>query len=141
MIAPVEEAAAEADQAEEELDDVICEECADTARLVPDPGRPSRGDIERHVAQAHVPFRPWCKHCVEGRAPDDPHRRQLEDEEGAVPKVSVDYCFLKAEEGDGMTRTVLVLHAKPSRVVAATCVVGKGREDPDVVPWVVAQVR
>ena len=58
-----------------------------------------------------------------------------------MPKVSVDYCFLKAEEGDAVTRTVLVLHARPSKAVAATCVQGKGREDPHAVPWLVGQLR
>ena len=89
----------------------------------------------------HVPFRPWCKHCVSGRAPDDPHSREVEENENEVPTISVDYCFLRVEEGDGVSRTALVLHAKPNRLVAATCVQGKGREDPEAVTWLIAQLR
>ena len=41
----------------------------------------------------HVPFRSWCKHCVMGRAKDDPHFKGL-DEAREVPRVGTDYMWL-----------------------------------------------
>jgi len=108
-------------------------------RCAPDPGQPTRGERSRHEL-THLPFRPWRRHCVEGRAPDDPHRAGPADEERGVPKVSLDYGFM-GQEGEEGQRTILVIKARPSRAVASRCVIGKGRADPAAVPWVVAQLR
>ena len=104
-----------------------------------DPGQPTREERSRHEL-THLPFRRWCRHCVEGRAPDDPHMCGPCDEERGVPKVSLDYGFMKREGEEGQ-RTILVIKARPSRAVASRCVTGKGRDDPVAVPWVVAQLR
>ena len=118
-------------------------EGAEAARVrgLRDPGQPTKAEREQHEL-FHVPFRPWCKHCVEGRAVDDPHRRQEEDSEGEtrLPKVSVDYGFMKLD-GEETPRILLVLKAKPSRVVAARCVTAKGREDPTAAAWLVANLQ
>jgi len=133
--------AAEADEngaaAEEEPQEPSPEDHC--VRCAPDPGQPTRGERSRHEL-THLPFRPWCKHCVDGRAPDDPHGAGPADEERGVPKVSLDYAYMK-REGEEEQRTILVVKARPSRAVASRCVVGKGREDPAAVPWVVAQLR
>ena len=45
-----------------------------------------------HTATA----RPWCKHCVHGAAAEYPHRTVVgEAGESVVPRVMLDYCFLK----------------------------------------------
>ena len=43
----------------------VCEECPSAIKLLPDPGRPTRSEIVEHYL-THLPFRPWCKHCVVG---------------------------------------------------------------------------
>ncbi len=108
-------------------------------RGAPDPGQPTRGERARHEL-THLPFRPWCPACVMGRAPDDPHAAGPPDEERGVPKVSLDYGFM-AREGEDGQRTILVLKARPEKVVASRCVIGKGRADPTAVPWVLEQLR
>ena len=44
----------------------------------------------------HCPSRPWCKPCVHGQAADYPHRTVVGEIVGStVPRVMMDYCFLK----------------------------------------------
>ena len=35
---------------------------------------PTREEWERHKL-THVPFRSWCKQCVEGKAVNNPHKK------------------------------------------------------------------
>ena len=106
----------------------------------PDPRKPSSAEISRHRL-IHLPFRPWCPDCVVGRAPDDPHAASKRDEEDrALPKVSVDYAFMSLNDEEE-SRTILLLKAQPSKIVAARCTTGKGRADPEAVPWMIEQLR
>ena len=60
-------------------------------RGMKDPAEPSHDERARHEL-THVPFRPWCRHCVSGKAADDPHQRRHERrEEPEVAKASIDY--------------------------------------------------
>jgi hypothetical protein len=46
----------------------------------------------------HIPFRSWCRHCVRGKAVEDPHRKNTDDDhDGKVPVVSMDYFWLGCE--------------------------------------------
>jgi hypothetical protein len=54
--------------------------------------------------------------------------------------VSLDYAFLTESQG-GAIRTVLVLKAQPSGMIAARIVDGKGRADGSAAAWVVDQLR
>ena len=75
---------------------------AERARVLPDPGDPTPCQVEEHRASGHVPFRSWCRHCVEGRATGEQHRRRS----GArtVCVFSFDYLFLDAA-GNEVKRT------------------------------------
>ena len=42
--------------------------------------RPSQLEVAEHEA-THCPFRPWCRHCVRGRASNTQHRCNQEDKE------------------------------------------------------------
>ena len=44
----------------------------------------------------------WCKHCVYGRARNDPHFKAKDDEDGK-PKLSWDYMYMH-EEGSERSR-------------------------------------
>ena len=39
-----------------------------------DPAQPTREERARHEL-TNLPFRTWCRHCVAGKAADDPHER------------------------------------------------------------------
>ena len=75
------------------------------AKMNPEVHKPTRQEIKRHE-KTHCPFRPWCRHCVRGRAANAQHRRmqtsQAEedcDDKPKVPRVAMDYFFMsKADE-------------------------------------------
>ena len=130
------------EQGQEVEDDEVLEQAIEDheVKAAPDPGQPSRAEVARHRL-THLPFRPWCPDCVRGRAPDNPHvSGQGGEEEQTVPKVSVDYAFMSLDD-DEEVRTILTMKARPSKIVAAKCVKGKGRADPSAVPWLVEQLR
>ena len=104
-----------------------------------DPAQPTREERARHEL-THLPFRTWCRHCVAGKAADDPHERGEPEEEGGLPKSSIDYGSIKLADEDG-GRTVIIYKAKPKGAVGAKCVAAKGREDPRTTPWIVEQLR
>ena len=113
-------------------------------RAVRDPGQPTREEREHHEL-THLPFRPWCEHCVAGRAPNDPHPRRAPQEHEGPPRVSVDYGFVGERAGDDeevdAKRTILVMKVEGCGAVMARCVKGKGRADPFAVKWLLDQLR
>ena len=63
---------------------------------------PTRMEVEDHE-RTHCPFKPWCRHCVRGRAMNAQHRQKadgVEDEDGdhKVPRVSLDYFFMSKRD-------------------------------------------
>ena len=75
-----------------------CEEKAETVAKVRTPGTPTKQEVEDHEL-THCPPRIWCDHCVRGQSKDDQHRSiSKEMEESTVPRVSMDYCFLKEDK-------------------------------------------
>ena len=42
----------------------------------------------------HLPFRSWCDHCVAGKSREDDHKKREPLDKQAIPRVSLDYCFL-----------------------------------------------
>ena len=67
-----------------------------TAKTMASPIVVSKREREEHEL-THLPYRNWCEHCVRGRGRNMAHaaikNRSLED---AVPRVALDYFFLKA---------------------------------------------
>ena len=113
-------------------------------RAVRDPGQPTRDERDRHDL-THLPFRPWCEHCVAGRAPNNPHPRRVPHEHEGPPRVSVDYGFVGERTGDDAEadakRTILVVKVEGCGAIMARCVKGKGRADPFAVKWLLDQLR
>ena len=66
------------------------------------PARPSDDKVAAHM-RTHIPFEPWCRSCVLGRARDEAHRRQKEKESVCTPTLAMDYGFLSLAEIDGET--------------------------------------
>ena len=54
------------------------------------PRLPSPADVEEHN-RTHIPYRSWCKWCVEGRGRGDQHRSSPGS---SVPIVGADYFFM-----------------------------------------------
>lgn len=90
---------------------------------------PSRELMRQHLASGHIPYRPWCKHCVSCAANMD---RYLPGGEpvGNIPEVHADYSFFRDRKGDTTnTATVLMLKEMKKKVFAAHVVPKKGSGD------------
>ncbi len=66
------------------------EECG-PRRALPDPGQPTRAQLEDH-RRDHLPYRSWCPWCVMARATGEQHRANKKVRE--VPVFSFDYMFI-----------------------------------------------
>ena len=77
---------------EDEVVEIQGEAEAVPLRTATNPQTPSAKAKEEHRSAGHIPFRDWCKFCIEGRGLEDQHR--LSAEESSVPVVGLDYFFL-----------------------------------------------
>ena len=69
-------------------------------RMQPVVQRPGDAEVERHCL-THVPYAPWCEHCVARRARPDRHERSDLAKESSIRTVRFDFCFTKSlDEGD-----------------------------------------
>ena len=85
MLAPLGEVVAEGEVDIEGDDDV------EPLKKAKNPRLPSREEVEEHI-RTHIPFRSWCKWCVEGRGRGDQHRSSQGFTAGGVMnRQSLDY--------------------------------------------------
>ena len=92
-------------------------------RRVPDVVGPDAKEGVKHEL-THMPYRSWCKHCVQGRAREDKHRRRAALETDEIPLVATDYGFM----GKNKEKVVvmLVVKDKGSKAMKAYEVKEKG---------------
>ena len=83
------------------------------AKKMQDPKMPTRTEIEEHNL-THLPFRSWCRHCVRGRGKELTHERV--GEQGEMPELHVDMCFLGEEKDPHNTITVMVARQRSTRM-------------------------
>ena len=89
---------------------------------VVDPRRPTEKEVEEHNRH-HLPYRNWCRICVQGKWKDTDNRKSTQEERG-LSEYSWDYCFPGDELGCKLT--VLVGRDKVTGMYAATTVPMKG---------------
>ena len=65
------------------------------------PELPNQEEVDQHFAANHVPFRPWCKHCVMGRSDGNVHRKSKNHDQQEVITVSCDYGYMTSEVKHG----------------------------------------
>ena len=56
--------------------------------------QPTKSEFAEHCV-THSPFRPWCRHCCEGRGQEFGHVRRKEADTTRVPMVAFDYAGIK----------------------------------------------
>ena len=78
------------------------------ARARKPPSGPTTEVLDKHEL-THVVFRSWCRHCVSGRAREDPHRL-IATHEGRTPKVMLDWMFFTSDQEPGVQLHVLVVY-------------------------------
>ena len=64
------------------------EPCA-RRRALPDPGQPTQKQIDEHNLD-HMPYRSWCRECVQGRGRGEPHKSSG-TRDAEVPTFTFDY--------------------------------------------------
>lgn len=102
-------------------------------RMLPDPGTPSKQEIEEH-SLTHLPFRAWCPHCVAARAKDMKHLVDRWKQSGNTPVIGVDYAFMNKTHSDLTTMssiTTLVAKDQKSKHVCALPVPKKGVDEEE----------
>ena len=100
------------------------------------PHTPSKSEVEEHLP-LHLEYRSWCPHCVAGKGISDQHRRNLhENGEQLGVTVSLDYCFMTAEEAEEDMRAILVCYDHNTSGLWVLPVSHKGAQE-EVVKWVV----
>ena len=67
-------------------------------RAARDPGEPSDEERRRHEC-THLPYRSWCRYCVQGRMQNPPRQSHIGGAHD-VPEVALDYCFLTKDTSD-----------------------------------------
>ena len=122
------------DMDEEDFEEIKCEESeerqereSEEARepiVLRDPGAPSPQEVEQHDV-THTPFRSWCPHCVNGKAKDRHHKKQLQQNDEQIPEIVFDYCFLGWDKGEE-TLAVLVARDRRTQMIFSHVVPRKG---------------
>jgi hypothetical protein len=120
------------DSAEQPRDAGGAEESEEARRptVACDPGRPTRREFLARRC-THWPFRSWCKHCVRGRPVCSPHRKKNQEakdfaQDGRVPTLTIDHCFLGSEEEDAAANPFLIAYDGYSGALCAVAVVSRG---------------
>ena len=96
------------------------------AQPLPQPKVPTAAQVAAHNI-THLPYRPWCPHCVAARRPNSHHRSSSSESQRDTPLLVADYCFIR-DNNDDDCATVLVARLYPSRATLATMVDAKGPE-------------
>lgn len=98
---------------EEEIDQRVRSEEAVTPTIKKEPRTPTTQERAEHEA-THLPFRSWCRQCVEGRMENRPHPQTLQLEH-EVPTVLLDYGFV-AKTGNNKRLTSFIMKDRDSKV-------------------------
>ena len=89
------------------------------------PALPSQDVVDGHNL-LHLDFQAWCKHCVDGRAQDNPHFKvSVAKDPSGKAVIQVDYMLLRY--GKQLKKTVLCAVETEHGEGIATEVHSKGR--------------
>ena len=75
--------------------------------------KPTSEEMEQRLT-THCPCKPWCKHCVRGRATNTQHKKSKggddeAEEEMKVARVAFDYFFMSKADEDTKTNPILAM--------------------------------
>ena len=107
----------------------------------PTTGRDPRCPTEQERAEhelTHLPFRIWCRACVEGRLDNHAHPTLQRDHD--VPTVLMDYAFVSRTH-DEKSLTLLIMKDRDSRALQADVALHKGRGEEEVIEQAADNVR
>ena len=147
FLAPLEETVEEGEIDIEGEDD-------EPLKVAKDPKLPTAEAVAAHDC-THLPYRSWCKWCVQGRGRGEQHRQ---GHEAVIPQVGLDYFFITKggvktrkeleddynlnSEGDerleddrsnGNIVKAIIVRCRASKAIFAHCVPCKGADEQDYV--------
>jgi hypothetical protein len=61
--------------------------------------KPSDYEVQKHCL-THLPYAPWCSHCLAHRGRPDRHERSDGAKEGSIPVISFNFCTTKSLADD-----------------------------------------
>ena len=71
----------------------------EAARTLGQPMRPGPEQVAAHVL-THLPFAPWCAHCVQSRGRENAHPKTGDRVDAVQATVCMDYFFLTDPDED-----------------------------------------
>ena len=91
-------------------------------KVLKTPDQPTERQIAEHEA-THLPYQPWCKYCVQGKAINRKHQcsRRTFGEKDRVPHIGMDYMFLSNSDWDKAS-PILVVKGMKSKTIFAHAV-------------------
>ena len=121
----------------EEGEVIESEQEHEIAKTHPSPDLPTQSEIDDHNID-HIPYRSWCRACVEGRGREQGHH-SVDYTSRKVPTIGFDYLFLSrrgvfsrkdwVQESDEKYLKILVVKDFKSKAVFAHAVQRKGVDD------------
>ena len=69
------------------------EEEVEPMKIAPSPEMPSAAEVEEHRV-SHIPFRSWCRECIEGKALGERRGARPSKGQRRIPVVGVDYFYM-----------------------------------------------
>ena len=105
------------------------------------PRGPPAAEVPSEAEQAahrltHVPFASWCPSCIAHRSRPDRHERTGESHANAVPTISFDFFYTKADgeaPGEDAPDTILALIMVCSQTSYVACVPLQGKSQLDLI--------
>ena len=67
--------------------------------------KPSDYEVQKHCL-THLPYAPWCSHCLAHRGRPDRHERNDAAKEGSIPVISFGFCTTKSLADDSAEESV-----------------------------------
>ncbi len=100
------------------------------------PREPTQAEIDNHKL-THVPFREWCRWCIEGKCPTREHSNRncgAVVYEEAIPNICFDYCYLNIDDEKKGNNPVIAMHSSSSKAI---CTLPAGKKGADGCEWLV----
>jgi hypothetical protein len=136
------EARVEPKKSEPEIEEWICKEVTEerVSKSLFDPAQPTSRQIDDHD-RTHLPYRSWCKWCVEAKGREDAHSR-VQTDDGGLPVVGMEYVYYgntsKADEdADEKKGSVLITKDAKSGVIFGDVCEHKGVSDD----WIIKRTE
>ena len=100
------------------------------------PYTPTAAEVEAHLS-LHLEFRSWWPHCVAGKQNATQHRKSIGEVTELGVTLSLDYCFMTAEEAGDDMRAILIAYDHSKSGLWALPVEHNGVQDAGAVKWIV----